>query len=237
MSLLTIVQTAMGRMKLQVPTVGTASVDPNVRQLIALINEDGQELSYDYGWQALTNEANFATVNTQPQGSILSLTGPDFGWVLNETMWDRTQRRPVFGPKTPAEWQQLEAQFVNGPWWQYRIRGNQLLFQPAPPVGDQIFFEWQSQNWCTDKTGNVSSNVMTADTDVAILSERLLILGCIWRFKQANKLQYDEDYDKALGAIADAMSRDASKPKLNLGGSQGNIQPGVFVPAGNWGIP
>lgn len=238
MSLLTIVQQAAIEIGITTKVISAASsIDPNIVQLMALVNRDGQELAAGYGWQELNNESNFSTVGAQSQGSILTLAGADFGWILNETMWDRTTRRPVFGPKTPAEWQQLQAQFVNGPWWQYRIRGNQVLFTPIPAVGDQIYFEWISKNWCTDATGATPSSVMTTDSDVAILNERLLVLGAIWRFKQKKGLDYSEDYDVAMGAIQDAMSRNASKPKLDLGGPRGDIQPGVWVPAGNWGLP
>ena len=178
-----------------------------------------------------------AIVGTQNQGTIQAITGPDFNYVTNETMWDRSQRRPVFGPKVAAEWQQLQAQFVNGPWWQYRIRGNQLMFIPAPSPGDQIYFEWVSKWWCTAVGGTVQTQAaFAADSDIAILDERLITLDGLWRFKAGSGLEFAEDFDKAEGAILDASARDASKPKLNLEGPRGNIQPGVFVPAGNWGI-
>lgn len=171
----------------------------------------------------------------QNQGSIQALTGSDFAWVLNETMWDRTTRRPVFGPKAPAEWQQLQAQLLTGPWWQYRIRGNQLLMIPAPAVGDQIYFEWVSNFWCTTTGGfTPTQNAWVNDTDVGILDERLITLDTLWRYKADKRLAYSEDFDKAEGAIADAMSRNASKPRLNLAGAAGDILPGIFVPAGSW---
>lgn len=172
------------------------------------------------------------------QGSIQTLTGPDFAWVLNETMWDRTTQRPVYGPKMAAEWQQLKAQLMQGPWWQYRFRGNQLLFIPPPAVGDTIYFEWISKYWVavtTAQTVGAQSSYL-ADTDVSILDERLITLDTVWRYKQTKRLAYDEDFDKAQAAIADAMGRNGTKPRLNLAGAQSDIYPGVLVPAGNWGI-
>jgi len=177
-----------------------------------------------------------AIVPTQTQGLMSALAGPDFAWVLNDTMWDRSTRRPVFGPKAPAEWQQLQAQYITGPWWQYRIRGGQLLFIPAPAIGDQIYFEWISKYWAaaaaTPTTGY--SATFQNDTDVAILDERLLTLDTLWRYKRAKKLEYSEDFDIAEAAITDAMTRNASQPRLNLAGAVGDILPGVFIPAGSW---
>lgn len=236
MALLDIVRAVALKVGVTVPTAAVASVDQNIQQIIGFVNEDGQELASRYDWQELTNEATFTTVATESQGSITALTGPDFAFVQNETMWDRSTKRPVFGPKVPAEWQQLKAQFVNGPWSQYRIRGNQVLFIPVPAAGDAIFFEWVSKWWATATGGTTGTQpALLVDTDIAILDERLITLGAIWRYKQTKRLAYDEDFDKAEAAIADAISRNASKPTLNLAGPQGNIQPGVWVPAGNWG--
>jgi hypothetical protein len=177
-----------------------------------------------------------AIVPTQTQGLMSALAGPDFAWVLNDTMWDRSTRRPVFGPKAPAEWQQLQAQYITGPWWQYRIRGKTLLFIPAPAIGDQIYFEWQSKYWAATTAAPTVGYSATyqADTDVALLDERLITLDTLWRYKRAKKLEYSEDFDIAEAAITDAMTRNASQPRLNLAGAVGDILPGVFIPAGSW---
>jgi hypothetical protein len=175
-------------------------------------------------------------VGQQAQGSILTLAGPDFNFIVNETMWNRSQRRPVFGPKTPAEWQQLKAQFMQGPWIQYRLRGNQLLMLPAPSPGFAIYFEWVSKYWCTNAAGTTGQSSMVLDTDISKLDERFHILGGIWRWKKANKLDYSEDFETYEKAVQDAISRDGSKGRLNLAGAQTDIYPGVVVPAGAWPI-
>jgi hypothetical protein len=235
MPLLDIVKTVALKVGVTVPIVAVASNDQNIQQIIGFVNEAGQELAARYDWQALTKEATFTTVATESQGTIQAKTGPDFGWVLNETMWDRSTKRPVFGPKDPAEWQQLKAQFVNGPWTQYRIRGNQVLFIPAPAVGDAIFFEWVSKYWVAVTGTTIGAQpAYLVDTDLSILDERIITLDAIWRYKQTKRLAYDEDFDKAEAAIADATTRDASKPTLNLAGSQGDFTPGIWVPAGSW---
>lgn len=179
--------------------------------------------------------ASVGFVGQQAQGNIFTITGPDFNFIINETMWNRTQRRPVFGPKSPAEWQQLKAQFMQGPWIQYMLRGNQLLMLPAPSPGFAIYFEWISKYWC-QSAALAGQTAMLADTDTGILDERLLTLGALWRFKQKNKLEYGEDEDIYEAAVDDAMTRDGSKGRLNLAGAQTDIYPGVVVPAGAWPI-
>lgn len=170
----------------------------------------------------------------QAQGSILTLAGADFAFMINETFWDRTTRRPIFGPLDNAEWQQLKAQQILGPWYQYTIINNQILFLPVPPVGDQCFFEWQSANWATDTLGTTGKTAMNVDSDVAVISERVITLGAIVRFKNANGIPLSGDGDKYEGAKKDLQTRDASKGKLNLTGKVSNLRPGILIPAGNW---
>lgn len=234
MTLLSVTRAVALKVGVAVPTVAVTSIDQNIQQIIGFVNEAGQEIASRYPWQEITKEATFNTLALESQGSILTLAGADFAFVLNETMWNRTQRRPVFGPKAPAEWQQLKAQLMTGPWSQYRIRGNQVLFIPPPPAGQAIYFEWVSKYWCTDVTGAIPAASMQADTDIGILDERIITLDTIWRYKQTKRLAYDEDFDKAEKAIADAMTRNASKPRLNLAGAAGDILPGVFIQAGNF---
>lgn len=178
--------------------------------------------------------ATIGIVGIQAQGNILTLTGPDFNFIVNETMWDRTTRRPVFGPKSAAEWQQLSAQQMQGPWWQFTLRGNQLLFIPAPTPGDTIYFEWITRYWATDTTGVTGKTIMNVDSDVSKLNEQWHIMGAIWRYKQQNGLPYTEDKDKYELAIADACTRDGVRSRINMLGAQADLYPGIVVPAGNW---
>ena len=237
MTLLSIVQTAAPRFGIQAPNAAASSTDQNVQQIVAFVNEEGQELGSQYNWQALTREATFVTLAAETQGAITTLAGADFDSILNETLWNRTQQRPVFGPKSPQQWQQLKAQFSQGPWQQYRLRGNNLMFTPAPSAGQNVYFEWITRNWATDTTGATGKSAMTVDTDLSLLPERLLTLGAIWRFKAAKKLDYSQDFQKYQEAVDTAVSKDASKPKLSLNGPDIDIFPVVLVAAGNWGIP
>lgn len=178
-------------------------------------------------------------VGQQSQGTLASILGAPsniFGFIVNETFWDRTTRRPVFGPKSPAEWQQLEAQLMQGPWYQYAIRGNQVLMLPAPSPGDLCYFEWITNTWCTNAGGNQQQTFLQADTDVSLLDETLHVLGGIWRFKEANGLPYSMAQDKYERRFADITSRDGTKSRLDLAGAQQDLYPGIIVPAGNWPI-
>lgn len=233
---MSIVQSVYTKVLASKPTVATGSSDPKVLQCLEFLNEAGQELAARYTWQVLTNETVFTTVATESQGTLAALTAPGFSYILNNVMWNRSQRRPVFGPRSDAEWQNLKATFIAGPWVQFRIRQNQLLFLPAPPAGQTVAFEWMSSYWASNSSGTIFNSSFQSDSDVSLLDERVLGLDTLWRFRRANKLAYDEDYNKAQAAIEDLVSRDGTKPTLNLNGIATDVPFGTVIPAGNWGL-
>lgn len=236
MSLLTMLQSVAVRIGLNNPTAIVSSVQDEVIQLWKIANEEGKELATRYSWQNLTQESTFATVATESQGTMTALAGPDFDYIINETFWNRSQRRPVFGPVNDQKWQQLKAQAIVGPWVQHRIRGNEMLFIPVPTAGETCAFEWVSKNWCVNAATAPTYSEWTNDSDIGKLDERLMALGVIWRWKQIKGFEYAEDFNKYERAVMDAMTRDGGKPRLNLGDSQFDVYPGVIVPSGNWAV-
>jgi hypothetical protein len=66
-SLLFIIREACKRLGITVPNAAVSSTDLQVQQLVALCNEEGQELSSRYAWQRLTKTATFTTVVSQSQ--------------------------------------------------------------------------------------------------------------------------------------------------------------------------
>lgn len=236
MSLLSVVQSACKRVGLTAPTVVTSSTDTQIQQLWELLNEEGQDLSERYQWQALRQEATFTTVATEIQASV-SAIAPGLKYIVNDTIWDRALRRPVFGPLSAQRWQQLKAlQFV-GPWYQFRIINNNIVFIPVPAAGDSCFFEYQSRFWVyAHGTGSLASSSYVNDDDVAAYDEDIMIGGLVWRYKAAKGLDYREDFNKYERRINDAMASDGSKDLLNMGDVRYDLFPGVLVPSGNWPV-
>lgn len=236
MSLLTLVQKACRSpgIGLPSPSAVATSSDEGVLQIMQLANEEGEELSSRGPWQALQVETTFTTVATTIQG-LMTTIAPNLNYIINDTIWDRDLRRPVFGPLTPAWWQQQIAQVMTGPWTQFRVRQGQLLFTPDPPAGDTCAFEYITKAWCNSSTGTAQT-AYEADDDVSLLDEDIMRLGIIWRWKQGKGLEYGEDYNKYERRVANALGRDASKPILNLGEVRYDIFPGILVQSGSWPV-
>lgn len=233
MSMLTVVNDAQRRLNLSVSSSVAGSSDETAVQMLALLNQAGEEMAEAYPWQVLVKEATFTTVATESQGAM-STIAPGFFYILNNTIWNRSLRRPVFGALSPNEWQLLKASSVTGPFQQYRIRGDTLRFIPAPPADQTCAFEYVSKNWCTTADGNTEKSAFTLDADVSLLDERLLTLSLVWRFKQAKGLDFTAELTMYETRLGNEMARDGGKPVLDLNGKVQILMPGVMIPQGNW---
>lgn len=215
-SLLEIVQGVCRKLGLNQPASVIGSNDQNIVQLQEIANEEGQELADAYEWQILTSEVQFYATATESQGNLNDIVDGDLGWIVNDTIWNRTTNRPLFGPLTAQQWQQIKARAAAGPFSEYRIRGNQLLFYPPPDAGDNCYFEWVSKDFCQNSAGTASYREWNADTDVSILDSRIMSLGIVWRWKQLKGLDFQADYTKYAVAVEQAKARDGTKSVLSL---------------------
>src|SRR5882672_2309840 len=93
-----IVQDLCGRQNLDVPTTVIGTTDPQVRQIMKLLEEEGNDLAARGGWERLTIEAVHTTVASEDQGAIASIASTAFRYIKNQTFWDRDTKLPICGP-------------------------------------------------------------------------------------------------------------------------------------------
>lgn len=235
MSLLTIVQGACDRIGLVRPSSVYASSDQTTLRLLGYAQEEIKALCRKYDWQALTQEVTFSSTATAVQTSAGSTIIPgDFDRMKDGTFFNRTDKREVYGPLNPEEWQYAQSVVSRIFVQAYRIRGNQLLLTPATDSGDTMAFEYVSKKGVTQAAGTATA-VWTADTDTAALNEELVILGVVWRFKAGNGFDYAEEFRSYELQCANEYNRDKGNRRVNAAG-------GVFprrrivVPEGNWSL-
>lgn len=235
MTCLTIVQSVCKRLGLDSPNYVVGNTSQSVSMVLEICNEAGQELSRKYPWSGLLSVGNFTTVATELQG-ILDSIAPGLDYIINDTIWNRTLRRPIFGPKTPQGWEQQKAFAINGPWSSYRIIGGTLTMYPVPAAGQDAYFEYISKYWVTKASDSSGSATWTNDADTTKLDENLIILDTIWRYRAAKGFDYQEDFNKAERLRNDLATRDGGKDFLNLTNAKYDIFPGVIVPSGSWNL-
>jgi hypothetical protein len=215
MSLLTIVQNAAGRLGLDIPTSVISNTNENVVSMLRLANQEGKAMARRYPWQVLTKEQTFVTTAAAVQtGAVPS----DFDWIIPDTMYNRTNKRPVSGPVNASEWQAAQATLITRVVDTFRMRGDSILITPTPAAGETIAFEYISKRWVdaspTDGVGDKGQ--FSIDTDVPVIDDEIITLGIVWRFLQRRGLDYSEamlDYEREFNQAA---MRDGGKPRLNM---------------------
>ena len=80
MNLLALLQEFTTRTGIPKPTYAVGNTDPQVLQLLALLNEVIEELM-ERDWTMLTQEATFVTPAAEDQGAVTTLAPNGFKWV------------------------------------------------------------------------------------------------------------------------------------------------------------
>lgn len=235
MNALEIIQRFARAVGFPVPSTAVANQAEDVQQIVELLNQEGRALTRRYDWQVLKNEATFTTVATESQGTFDSFTAPLLlSKIVNDTIWDRTAQVPICGPLSSQRWQAQKALSLSGPYSEYRIRGNQLRFNPAPPAGHSCYFEYVSKCWCTDVTNAVFRTNLGADTDTMLIDDEAMLAGLEWRWLRKKGLSYAEEFASYEALVTDLITADGTKPTLDMSGGERPRQPGIVVPVGSW---
>lgn len=234
MTMLSIIQDTADRMGIPRPTSVIGSTDTQVRQLLALLNEEGEDLAKRGLWQSLTKEHTFTTVATPIQSG--TPVPDDLDRFIDDSFFNRTQVRKLRGPITPQEWQAFQAQPIyNLVYLAFREREGDFLITPTPPAGDLIAYEYVSANWVRSSMG-VEKATFTADDDRSYLPEDLLKSGLRWRWKQAKGLPYGEDMQTYERAVSKQLGHDGGARALNVTGQELIFPYGVNLPEGGFGL-
>ena len=235
MTVLAIIQNHCRIHALNVPGAVVGSSDTTVQQLYGILNETLGEMVTESSFNVTTQEAVFTAIAAEDQGKISTLAPNGYQWIHNETLYDRTLKRPLYGPISDQEWQALKALPNPGPFYKYRIRGDHLLLNPTPvsPLS-VIAFEYASSYPVVDAGGTAKATV-TADTDTFVFPENIVQKGMMFRWKQVKGLPYQSDEAKYYELLNNYIARDKTRKRINLANpSPVDFRPGIFIPIGNW---
>lgn len=201
--------------------------------MVGLAQQEGIELAKRHTWQVLTKEQTFTSVAAETQSSAMP---SDFDRYIDETFYNRTARRRVFGPLNPQEWQFNKSVVAATVIENWRQRGDDVLIAPTPAAGQTYAFEYVSTKWC-QSSGGTEQTSWLADTDTGLLSEHIMTLGVIWRFLSAKGFDYAETLRSYEIAVTEAASRDGGKRTLNSGDGYRNFyKPSIYVSDGSWSV-
>lgn len=239
MKLLEIIQEFCVLRGLPRPTVVMQSQDDQLLQIVGMANWVCRDLTRRHDWQVLTFEAVWPSVAGEDQGDIETLFPYQFKAILGETLFDRTRRLPLLGPKSAKKWQGLKALPFASPLYQYRITGNRLRVIPAMPAGHTLACEYSSKGCVKDVVELTApyKSGFTKDDDTFLLDEQLLFLGLNYRWRAEKGFAYSTEFQDYEVGISNIFSRDGTKPTLSMDGGDLSARPGIMIPIGNWNQP
>ena len=232
MSFLTLIQASAKRLGLNNPASAYNSSDVQVVHLVALAQEEGIELARRHPWQSLTKEKTFTCTAAAAQTGALA---SDFDRFVDESFYNRTKKRPVFGPISPQDWQFTQAVVASTLLESFRVRGDSVLITPTPNGTDSYAYEYITTQWC-QSSGGTAQSAWASDTDTGVLSEELMTLGVIWRFLRVKGLDFAEAMRTYELQVADKFGRDGGRRRLNFGTRTTHAARAPFIQEGSWNL-
>lgn len=238
MTMLSIIQNVCGRAGLPVPPSAQSSSDPQILQMVAILQEFCDDMVTRKAWQSNTREALFVSTAAEDQGDINTIAPFGFEGIILESFFDRTQRLPLLGGIGSAEWQARKAFDFTGPLYDFRLRQDRLLFNPAMPAAHTIAFEYYSSYFAKSAdVVPVYRPYLLQDADTCTLGDRLPTAYLRWAWKKEKGFDYAEDFAAYERLVATNSARDARPQVVNMGDRDCDLQPGIFVPYGSWNVP
>lgn len=211
MSLLTVAQAVARDCGFAVPSTIVGNSDDTAAMLLALANKSGKALA-GFPWQVLQKEYTFSTANGTPSYALPS----DYGWIQNDTLWNRTNLWRDRGSLSAEEWQAYKSGITSStPRARWRLKGNLIFFDPTPTAIESHAFEYVSNAWAWDGISTYANNYVT-DSYISLIDEYLLELDLTWRFLERKGLAYAEAKKEADEQVLQSLGTDQPKQSVNM---------------------
>lgn len=203
MTLLTAINRAQRRLSLPVTSGVVADGQETQNLLWELANAEAEDILKrdEYDWPLLKRTQSF----TASLASLQSSGKPsNFQRAIAETFWNQTSNRKVFGPLNDEEWGVANGSSVTSATWQSAMfRYDGLHIYPVPTAADTITYDYIINTPIQATGGGAYKTLFTADNDVYLFGDSLLMLGVRWRYMADKGRDYAEalkDYELALAA-------------------------------------
>lgn len=132
------------------------SGDANIGQLCQLFTSVGRDARRSRQWNALRQTYVFQTAANQGAYAVPT----DFGQMIDQSGWNRSNRLPLLGPLSPQEFQRLKAMLVGVTFnLMFELVRNQFAALPdnSTPGSYIIAYEYVSSYWVTPAATHVNS--------------------------------------------------------------------------------
>lgn len=230
MTVLSALQSAALRLNGTRPSTIFSATDTFEMELADLANEVAQDIAKSHDWQVLTKVATFTG-----DGTTTDFAPPtDYDRMLIKSdlidtasfAWGYSRIRDV------NEWLLLTQEGFEATPGSWILFGGLFQFVPAPAAASTTKFPYISKNIVTPSQGTDETQFIR-DGDTFKLSERLLTLGVIWRWREQKKLDVTGEQAAFEKAFAEISGRDKGSRILFTGparfpASVSNAYPGTL---------
>jgi len=218
----------------------TTSSDATYTQLTALLTSAGRELYGMHEWNML-NKTFSQTTHAVDTGLYNLPT--DFGYMIDQTGWNPTNKLPLGGPLTPQNWEYLVRTGLSQKTIYVSFKINQGQFQtlPVPPQENGLItFEYVSRYWVAvtgAPTVPAQDQVLVA-TDVILFEPILITKFLKLRFLEAKGFDTTAAANQFINMFNSFTDKDVSAQTLNM--ARNRVFPYLGwrnIPETNYGLP
>lgn len=217
MSLLTICQDAALLSGIAAPSAVMGATDLGTQQWVALAQAEGDELSRYFDWRRLKVAAELEGDGEREYWGLPC----DFDrQVAGDDMWLRSAPFiPLTGPLSDQDFLAMKAAPARPmrPIWRYF--GDKFQIWPVLSNTQTCTMEYRSSHWIASADGETVRDRWVLDSDVALIPERVMKLGLVWRWKRMKGLDYAEEFatyqmERAKAARSDGGFRTLKAAEL-----------------------
>ena len=239
MSLLSVVQDSLKEIGgFEVPTSVVGNTNETAVLSLALANRSLLETAKRTDWANQTVRGTITTSSGTDQYALPS----DFKGLMNDSMWDDTNNRKVFGPISASMWEFFKNSSVSNTSLTrymriYKATANNnkvFYFYPTPDSTATIRYEYQSNGVAEASNGTLQAKYL-ADTDTALLDEDTVALGFKWRILKSRGLPYAEEFRDYEMAIESSIN-DNGAGIIDTGSDTMFDKFLVITPDGSWNV-
>jgi hypothetical protein len=212
------------------PQTVFSTTDRFSQELADLATETAIGIAKAHDWQALTKKHTIAGDGVTTSFALPS----DYDRMpIKANVYSTRSLIALLPVRDIDQWLEFEIEPVVGHPGYWIILGGQFQILPAMGASETAKFYYISSEIISNGVGNKKE--FSTDSDTFKLSERLLTLGIIWRWRAQKRLEYAEDIQNYQIALNEEIGRDQGSNILAIGRGRVPIwadtaYPGIVIP-------
>ena len=204
------------------PTTLFSTTDKFAKELRVQANEAAVDIAESYDWQRLIT---LATVTGDGTDTSFPFPADYDRMVMKTNLAGKDSNIDLVKSRDLDQWAYFQNQGSTSVPGHWLILGGELQFNPSPANGVQYSYYYVSNQIVSG-----GKAAFSADSDTFLLSERLLKLGIIWRWRASKRMEYAEDMKNYEIALSKAITKDKGSRILVAGQQRSRYDLSVAYP-------